>query len=653
MSALQVGTQRGVLWVENMASVELDIERLQDDYGERVCRSVKRCLEKFCGEDRELLRHIIEHTHSMFGDGALQKSLSMLRVGLPHLHLVAKDTAHTIRIATGDPVKRDALLGEQWEQLMAAGGLVHTVLSSAKLQHALMACQKHLRTPNGMQTILRQIGHSDVRYESAAAAHRQYTNLQSAIALLLALRSQDPRLKKEDRSQAVAWLEAMGPASAVQAGLLDDWSAEALKLVRVNDVSDADPSLLRRHLDAYLDRLHVLFDQGRILLDAENNMETNIARSISNAREAPPIYYGHKIKYLWQEDVGAEEAVLALHHMREAARATKARLAAEYDESLLCDFEAFDLKRWHWCLRRATESQRLGVVNLTRRYKKLCKAFRLPVHLAEQECSNEIVSAAQHLVRSNPAAFQDDFAFDNRELWATFSNTEGVGAGFRFLPRVLEWYLSIEHVTSSVERGLGDVRRVADSHCGISELPLSDLSLLLIDGPRLKEDVVNMEDGVAKLTDWSRDWATLWVAKYGRRFCAYTRRHGPEPIWAKKKIETDTSIKESQDAARDSLCNLRNHEARQSKPILSLPRASIVEPVQVSKKTADFNKTTERRRLESRKFKEDCIQQNEPVLPDVLDAQLLQSTTTTCRKKFDNFSLAPQTQPKLYDVTLF
>ena len=627
---------RGVLWVENMASVELDIERLQDDYGERVCRSVKRCLEKFCGEDTGLLRHIIDHIHSIFADGALQKSLTMLRVGLPRVRLVGKDSAHTIRIATGDPVKRDALLGDRWDQLMAAGGLVHTVLSSAKLQNALMACQKHLRTPNGMQTILRQIGHSDVRYESAAAAHRQYTNLQGAIALLLALRSQDPRLKKEDRAQAAAWLDAMGPACAIQAGLLGDWAAEALKLVRQNDVSDADPALLRQHLDDYLNRLYLLFEQGRILLDP-NNLETCVARSIRNAREAPPIYYGFKIKYLWEEEIGSREAVLALHQMKEAARACKARLAAEFDDSLLSDFAAFDLRLWRRCLPRQTENQRMGMKNLVRQYKRLCKAFCLPVHQAEQQCANEIVTAAAHLIQVNARLFEDEVEVDNRKLWATFSSTTGVGVGFEYLHKVVEWYLSIEHVTSSVERGLGDVKRVAEAHCGISELPLSDLSLLLIDGPRTKEEVVSMEEGVAKLTDFSRQWATLWVTNHGRRFCSYIRRMGPEPRWAKSKKETDASIKRSQDAARDELCSLRNREAKQSRPLLSL--TAVDDPVQVSKQTRDFLKTTERRRDESRKNREDCVLNNPPVLPDVLDARLLQSQTTLCHKKFDNFSV--------------
>ena len=559
----------------------------------------------------------------------------MLRVGLPRVRLVGKDSAHTIRIATGDPVKRDALLGDRWDQLMAAGGLVHTVLSSAKLQNALMACQKHLRTPNGMQTILRQIGHSDVRYESAAAAHRQYTNLQGAIALLLALRSQDPRLKKEDRAQAAAWLDAMGPACAIQAGLLGDWAAEALKLVRQNDVSDADPALLRQHLDDYLNRLYLLFEQGRILLDP-NNLETCVARSIRNAREAPPIYYGFKIKYLWEEEIGSREAVLALHQMKEAARACKARLAAEFDDSLLSDFAAFDLRLWRRCLPRQTENQRMGK-NLVRQYKRLCKAFCLPVHQAEQQCANEIVTAAAHLIQVNARLFEDEVEVDNRKLWATFSSTTGVGVGFEYLHKVVEWYLSIEHVTSSVERGLGDVKRVAEAHCGISELPLSDLSLLLIDGPRTKEEVVSMEEGVAKLTDFSRQWATLWVTNHGRRFCSYIRRMGPEPRWAKSKKETDASIKRSQDAARDELCSLRNREAKQSRPLLSL--TAVDDPVQVSKQTRDFLKTTERRRDESRKNRDDCVLNNPPVLPDVLDARLLQSQTTLCHKKFDNFSV--------------
>ena len=94
----QVQTHRGVLWIENMTSADLQLERVECDYGEKVCGSVKRCLDKFCAGDTDLLEHITNHIHSLFADGAMQKSLDMLRVGLPSIMITAKDSAHTVRI---------------------------------------------------------------------------------------------------------------------------------------------------------------------------------------------------------------------------------------------------------------------------------------------------------------------------------------------------------------------------------------------------------------------------------------------------------------------------------------------------------------------------------------------------------------------------
>ena len=226
---------RGVLWVEDWRSQSQTVQELETDCGERFVGSVQRALRSFCttlsgSMDETLYKHIVQKTRSLFGDGAVQKSLQYLQAAFPRVILYGKDTAHTIRIATGDTVKRDAILSSRWADLMSASGLVHSVLSSDKLKHALGSCQHFFKDASGLQTVLKQIGFSDCRYESAAGSHRQFAALQGAITLMLALRCRDARVKVEDRhlaefhprallASAVRISTRFGPEGLVSCGL--------------------------------------------------------------------------------------------------------------------------------------------------------------------------------------------------------------------------------------------------------------------------------------------------------------------------------------------------------------------------------------------------------------------------------------------------
>ena len=84
------------------------------------------------------------------------------------------------------------------------------------------------------------------------------------------------------------------------------------------------------------------------------------------------MYYGHKTKFLWEEAIGSQEAVIALHQLTEAARACKARLEAKFGEKLLTAFSWFDLLRWKsaCCLR--SDDQNMAVPNLCHTSLRLC-----------------------------------------------------------------------------------------------------------------------------------------------------------------------------------------------------------------------------------------------------------------------------------------
>ena len=210
--------------------------------------------------------------------------------------------------------------------------------------------------------------------------------------------------------KAAYFLGKMGSAAAVESGLLGDWAAEALTFVRSQDKSDPDPALFQGHLNKYLERLDLLFIQGRILLSPDaHELKTCVAHSIQTAKAVPPIFYGGRVKVLWEEQAGAEAAVQALGQFRQAARDTSARLHAEFDNYILTDFMCFDLGHWRKAFRLPAEQRDLAIQNLTRQYVRLCQTLGLPVHQqSEARVRKELRLAARCLITSNPEAVAVD-----------------------------------------------------------------------------------------------------------------------------------------------------------------------------------------------------------------------------------------------------
>ena len=627
---------------------------LEDDKGEVMAKSVQECMRNFAttadgAVDNALYQHMVQHVHSIFADGAVQKTLALLQVALPNVAIVNRDTCHVQRIATGDPLKRDAVFGERWKQIMAGqGGLFPAIRSSFKWQAELVSAQRFMRVSGkaGLDSILKQVGHADARWESSASSSRHYVCMQSAIALLLAMRAQDERLSRSERAQAASWLEQMGPSSTAEAGLTADWTAEALAYIRKDDRCDPDVALVSRSLDEYLTRVHKLFVEGRILLRPDDTDDTFIARSIRNARECPAIYYGDKVKYLWDERSGGDACVLALHHMREIAKDATERLQAEIGENLVADFAAFDLLAWREAFSKRGDEQLLAVKNLCRRYQRLLQARGCNVLNNKSVANKEISAAARVLLADN----QDQVAHgvDNREVWAQIASESFPSKcgfeSFLFLDDAVDWYCAVEHVSTSCERDLGQAKKAALAHSG----PLEDLSAILhaiLDGPRNEEDVVIQEQHQLGLTDWSRQWAQLWLELRGRRFLSYRRRLGPEPV-GKKKMRSDLEAKRSQKRAADSLVALSSEQAKRRRIVLPSARKLQVDVgLEVSKQTEQFRKHTIRRKdFNVAKRQKALVGDKASMLPPVREATLFTDRTTSCSKSLDSWSLASQQQ---------
>ena len=586
--------------------------------------------------DLSLFEHIVKTTHSFFADGFVQKSLKFLKVALPNIAVVGRDSCHLQRIATGDPLKRDAIMGLRFQSIMGGqGALFPTIQASdkwrAELQSAQHFLKKHGKT--GLSTILRQMGHADARYESSASCSRHFVALQGPIALTLAIRTQDTRLEVEKRKQAAEWLSSMGPACAVEAGLMADWSSEALRYIRQDDKADPDPALLLQNKDTFIERIDKLFVQGRIILEAPDDDSTYTSMSIRNAKECPPIFYGTKVAHLWCDSLANNACVSSLLQMKKVASDTIERLNVEFGPHvLLCDFACFCLAAWQGALNKKCP---VAIGNLQRHFRRLLEARGINVLNSKRQCDKEIRGAAEVLLSS----FPNHLEMDNREVWGHvaapgFAERCGVKT-FHYLDLAVCWYVGIEHSTSSCERGLGVAKRVANTHSG----PLSDLCNILhaiIDGPKDRTEVADeLEPGNFGLTEASRLWAQLWIENHGRRFMSYVRRFGPEPP-RKAQLGTDASLKREQCRATDALVEMSTRKAKRAKSIMPIEPGQVAGAVEDTKETLNFRKHTQRRQEELRRNSKET----EPKLTEPRTATLLSNSNERSFQRIDDFPKA-------------
>ncbi len=166
-------------------------------------------------------------------------------------------------------------------------------------------------------------------------------------------------------------------------------------------------------------------------------------------------------------------------------------------------------------------------------------------------------------------ALQADEEVDNRLAWGQVG-TNGFRArasdrGFRALPMVVSWYISLLDGTGTVERNLGAIKKYLQQHTGPMDEVGQDVWDWLdtfCDGPREEADVgrpraggvspaaggVSPARGCVRggldLTNFSRGCAELWVQTHGRRHALYNtlknRKKKPLPTG------TDAAVRRNQ-----------------------------------------------------------------------------------------------------------
>ena len=140
--------------------------------------------------------------------------------------------------------------------------------------------------------------------------------------------------------------------------------------------------------------------------------QTCFARACSFAKQCPPIYFGSKVKIMWDEQLAVECCARAMVHMKQVAEEATNRLRAELDHSLVMDFACFDLLLWQRAQEMLVgpnpdiEGHSLLTGNLWSRLSSLLRAGNKFDRGRVGEAKEELSSVALMLLREPSSTLQ-------------------------------------------------------------------------------------------------------------------------------------------------------------------------------------------------------------------------------------------------------
>ncbi|CAE7259522.1 unnamed protein product [Symbiodinium sp. CCMP2592] len=271
------------------------------------------------------------------------------------------------------------------------------------------------------------------------------------------------------------------------------------------------------------------------------------------------------------------------------------------------DFSVFDLGQWDKVSRLMSrgeiEEAQKAKESLARRAIRLARAYR-PQKLAdgpneEKALAEELAGEALQLLPRRRRFMESSGGErpDNRLLWGQTNVNK-----LQWCGPLLLWYVSVEHTSVAVEQNIGRTRSLLEKHCG----PLLDngttidqLLSIVLDGPTELDQVCKRDAEHMGLTDWTREWASTWLERFGRRFCVY-RVRSDKGIKRAPQPGSDRSIVERRNASVKLLVESQPSDPRaragQTSVLGTRLSKLLVRPRDVNDKLKAFNKETQKKR---------------------------------------------------------
>ena len=168
-------------------------------------------------------------------------------------------------------------------------------------------------------------------------------------------------------------------------------------------------------------------------------------------------------------------------------------MSGRLDVEISCDhmgilFTAFSLTRWHSALAAARDGNHDSMTLLKRHVRQLLLRWRMDVDVGVREFE----AIALVLQGQESHRLGTDAALDNRIVWRkaldpVFACEHTSSGTYTGMPSMIRIYLSCLDGTGSLERLLGQLKRVLDAHSGpLAEdgASAADIFEVMIDGPQ-------------------------------------------------------------------------------------------------------------------------------------------------------------------------
>ena len=513
---------------------------MEDDYAERTAERAIECIKdvfrSVYGDSLAEFNSFCQKVFGMVSDQALQKTCRLLKERYFHnCILIHRDPAHAVRIAMKHPLERNEEIIPVTNALFKGDhALLKDIRFSDVWQEKLKDCQRRVLQHDNvlggdLQELISTFNFLEPRFESFSRPLFTVICLLVPIVMMLTMIAEDVR-DRDTKKQAEKVLRQMSFKFIINMGLSADYAETALRLVREFDVLAKDPATSRVLLEACRQKLHLLFQEGRIVkIPKAGKTAINLAMEQLQILDKL-IACGDRTFNLYSESPTTvlAEGVRAFNEILDVAWD---RLDADFRHNdLYMTFDVFHLSHWDSIVEsqlsepnppRLEDDTSPTATRMRMHWRRIWHAVGTGQEKNIDDWFLAVLIAIRHrnkitaiLPQRNPGDVDPTLGpLDNRIPW--YAALEDIDRGLPCFSTLCRYYLSVLDGTPTVERDLGVVQDCYSQHQGGSGEAKDETCSLLIecrlDGPRTQDEVVRRSAKGLHLTEWSKQLATDWI----------------------------------------------------------------------------------------------------------------------------------------------
>ena len=587
----ELGARHGLLGVID-GTLGMTEEDYDADYAERTVEKMRKVVRLFytkidgrlsVGEDE--IQRFWPKVRLVAADMGLMKCVEYMKGSIfPRLIIYHRDPAHALRLAIKDPLERVERFEAIFDILFhKQHALLKDLRFSDLWRGKLIEWQERLVRDRGYQggaitEIIRNFSFAPQRFESFYTPLFNLLLILPAVIWMLKQIAEDWR-DDDAKFRAMRALNAIDAQFVLDLGLICDYAAVSLRLLRRFDVHSKDPSVTLRLLKEWLDQLHTLFRDGNVF-----QVVPSIAAGLDDSEtivwETPMTgtqIAMEQITYIGEVDYANHIRDFCnkrptdlfedgMRRMNQVIDAVEARVWADFSDSdLYMCLEIFDLDAWSPLLPLAS-SQSISSTDAGLRLGRKLRAYLDFFSLEYKTVDHWVLVAAIAVRHKNSIGSEcpqrsPTFRLDHRICWALAAQEIARCHPWADVP--VRGYLAWIDGTGSVERGLGIHAAVQASHQGTKTKAATQDELemcaeLRIDGPADSTEISYRDRyGQEHVGRFGKDCAAKWLATRGRRFGTYKKRKDAGCSRPVRKTGTFKKQRALQVRALDSISSLR------------------------------------------------------------------------------------------------